>query len=466
MGQYRQFDGEIRLLETKNPLFYRVELWLLNGLRNRNGWKYENLRQHMPKFAGTPLLIAYPGNGRQIGDGHNFRMVPDPETGELVPTFTDADAEHIVGALSEDPGDIRMEQRDGVDWIVGQGKIWKWYARELVGKIERDAEQGRAMSVSIETLVSDSYMEGDTEIETQYEILGTTILGDHVEPAVADARIKALQALRKPFSELKIRAASYEKGDEIKPKNQNKGVKSIVKNLTKQQIRMIETKLPGYTVIHANEAADGTYNIVVASKNGEIMSCALNGVNEEIKPEMLTARTLSATVDDGAEMDVGSVLERMLSAMNAEIKVLTEQNEKLNSDLAAEKQTVADMTASENKRRVNAAKDAANAELEKINSFRSDSEKIAESCIDSVLIAADEGDYTDCCDPKTGEWCGDERARAAVRDLAMQEQMKMDQQRMNSKGKKVYAFEPDFRGNSSDETDSLEQLYHEMVRNG
>lgn len=462
MSEYRQFDGELKLLSQVNPWTFRVELWLLNGKVNRNNWRYENLREHLKGFLDTPILIAYPTKN-QVGDGHNFRMVPDPETGELRPSFMDADAEHIVGRLSERMEDIRMEERDGVEWVVGTGIIWKWYARELVDKITKDAEQGRAMSVSIETLVTESHMEGNVEVETSYEILGTTVLGDHVAPAVADARIKALQALRQPFAELKLRAASWE-AKEDKPEKNEKGVKNLAtkKSMSKQQVKMLESKLAGYTVLSAQEATDGTYRIVAASKSGELFTCSVKSVNDELNTEMLVAHNLTAADAEGYEIDMGAALERMLSAVNAENKVLSEQVEKLNADLAAEKKLNADMAEKERKRRVNAAKEAAKAELAKINSCRPESLKIQEACIDSVLSDADKGEFTECCDPD-GNWNGDQKACAAVRDLAMQEQMRQDQARMNNKGKTVYAFEQGFAANSSEE-DSIEALYNEMVK--
>ena len=463
MATYRQFDGEIRVMEQVNPWTFRVELWLLNGKVNRNGWRYERLREHLRNFLDTPILIAYPTRN-QIGDGHNFRMMPDPKTGEMVPTFTDADAEHIVGRLSEKESDIRLETRDGTEWVVGTGIIWKWYARELVDKIARDAEQGRAMSVSIETLVTESYMEGEIEVETSWEVLGTTILGDHVAPAVADARIKALRALREPFAELKIRAASWEnkQSDETDKPNNNekKGVKNLaIKSMSKAQIKAAESKLPGYTVLSANELDNGTVKIVAAAKNGELFVCSAESVND-LTPEALTAHNMAVTVDE-VEIDLGGALERMLSAVD----VLSGQVEKLNADLAAERKKNEDMVAAEQKRRKNAAKSAAKNELAKINACRPDAEKIDEACINEVLEAAENGDFSECCDPKTGEWCGEAKACAAVRDKAMQEQMKMDAARMNGKGKTVYAFEQGANGGSS-QVSEIEALYNEMTGNG
>lgn len=468
--KYRQLDGELRLMEDKNPLFYRVELWLLNEKDNRNKWRFVNLEKHMRKFAGTPVLTAYVKGGEQVGDGHNFRMVPDPETGDMVPTFTDATAERIVGAINEDAEDMSMKKDgEGVEWIVGIAKIWKWYARELVAKIKEAAKQGRGLPVSIETLVVESYMDGDVEVETEYEILGTTILGDHVAPAVADARIKALQALTPQFEKLKLRAAAYEKA--AKPQTtEEKGVKHMSKNLTKQQMKMLAQKLSDHTLLHAGEAENGTITVLAASKTGEILTCSVGSVADEISAEMLAPRQLSAVVSDGVEIDVGTVLTKMLSAPIAEANVLSDQlrekEEKLNStnaELAAAKQRISDMESAEKKRRVNAAKAAAEAEMKRINAAREESERISEDCINPVLEAAENGEFTDCCDPN-GEWNGAEKACAAVRDRAMQEQMKLDEKRRNAK--KVYAFDDPSIGNrrnNASQDDSLEAAYQKMM---
>ena len=72
--QYRSMVGRMRVLAKESPFLYRVEVWLLNGLTNRNKWRYENLEQHRALFAGTPLLVAYVHGGNKVGDGHNFRM--------------------------------------------------------------------------------------------------------------------------------------------------------------------------------------------------------------------------------------------------------------------------------------------------------------------------------------------------------------------------------------------------------
>ena len=80
----RVSEGKIRLLKQSNEFLFPVELWLLNDGVNRNGWRYENIRENMRKFLGTPVLVAYINGGRTIGDGHNFDSETDAEGNQFV----------------------------------------------------------------------------------------------------------------------------------------------------------------------------------------------------------------------------------------------------------------------------------------------------------------------------------------------------------------------------------------------
>ena len=158
---HREFVGKLKVLDTTNPKVYRVRIKALNSEVNRNGWRYVELQRHLEEFRDIPILTAYVGGGAIVGDGHNYNMRRDPKTGEEYPSFTAPDAERIVGWVPKD-ADIRIENEDGVDWVVLDAGIWRWYSRELVDKIAR---QGSA-DVSIETLVFDEYMDGDVAVET------------------------------------------------------------------------------------------------------------------------------------------------------------------------------------------------------------------------------------------------------------------------------------------------------------
>ena len=102
---YRSFPGKLRVLAQENPFQYRVEVWLLNGEVNRNGWQYKNLSEHRALFVDTPILVAYP-NPDKVGDGHNYKVKRDKRGNEYA-SFMDAKAERIVGWFKSDEDIMR-----------------------------------------------------------------------------------------------------------------------------------------------------------------------------------------------------------------------------------------------------------------------------------------------------------------------------------------------------------------------
>lgn len=417
--ELRTFSGEIKLLERNSRWLYDVELWLLNDAVNRNGWRYEDMEGHKDLFCGTPLLVAYLQNGNVIGDGHNFRMVIDPETGEERASFTDATAERIVGALSENPDDIRTEERDGNTWIVGKGFLWEWYAPELVDKIADAAQQGRGMSVSIETLVTRSREEDGVEVEIDYEILGTTILGDHVQPAVKDARIVAWQARANEFKELKLRAASFNNvsgteddavepmNDEIenKPKSNNKGVRHT---MNKQAIKSLADKFEGYRVVGLSE--DGLRAALVDDHGGAFTYV----FNAEDKGEVISAKITPANVkvcfsfdeENILDVDLADVNEGIVTARhNAEAKA-----DELQGKLDSANGTIEAMRASEHDRRVNAVNGIIDSTLAEINEAVENGDIDMSETADGIRANAEKYAAME----EDGKFCGDTQARARL----------------------------------------------------
>lgn len=176
-----RLSGELRVMQRLNEYEFGVELWLMRSGLNRNNWDYRNMREHYLTFVGQPILCAYVG--RKVGDGHNMREVRDPYTGEKGYTFMDGTAERIVGTLSDDPRDFSIVEEDGNEWIRAKGRLFQFYAPELVEKIVRT---GR-MDVSTETDTKKSHMEGKTEVITDWAGLGVTVLGDDVPPGIPGA---------------------------------------------------------------------------------------------------------------------------------------------------------------------------------------------------------------------------------------------------------------------------------------
>lgn len=428
MPEYRGFTGEIRLLETKNPFLFPIEVWALNDAPNRNGWQFTDMAGNKNQFAGTPLLLAYLYGGKVIGDGHNGRETTDPKTGEPRMSYTAADAERIVGSISDDPADIRTEERDGKTWIVASGTLWAWYAMEAVEKIRRDAEQGRDMSVSIEALVTESHMEGEIEVEDSYQILGTTILGDHVAPAVEGAHISMLSALGDEFKELKLRAASYRKEPD-KPHNntKNKGVKKQM-YLSKQQLKELQARFGAeYVVLSAKQGENGTMVLLMRHSDHVFCTYSIGEKDGTIDSARITECTAQIVVelaeDDMLCTDAAECVEAELCEVSENARNLSAEVERLTGELETANNTVHTMQAQESARRLSAARESAKRALSDFNAARED--EIGEELLNAVNADIEAGLYTNSVN-ENGEWIGDSAVSERVFALCAQEQMKLD----------------------------------------
>lgn len=425
MKNYRSVAGELKILERKGEFIFPVEIWMLNNSVNRNKWKFVNLEKHRPMWAGVPILVAYVRD--KVGDGHNQETKMGKD-GEPYQSFTGATAERIVGAISENPSDIRLEERDGYTWVVGKGLLWKWYAKELVDKISDDARQGRAMSVSIEALVTDCYQEADYEVETEYTPLGVTILGDSVQPAVEDAHIAMLNAMQDEFKELKLRAASYiEPSSENEPqKNTKKGMKNNMR-LSNQQLRELQPMFDGMKLLAAEQRENGCVDVCLMGKENITYMCRLEkderGTDMSARPERLKRMSVKAHwCAEGCEeieADASDMVECAVSAAaETESKLTACQSalEKAQSELAT-------MRANENARRLEAAKAAAKETLDKFNANRDD--KVSEKVLSALNADIDAGKFT-ACEDENHKWNGDKTVTEKVLSACASAVMEMD----------------------------------------
>lgn len=431
-GELRTLSGKLKVLNRSGEYLFPVELWLLNDKTNRNNWRYENVGGSVEKFLGTPILTAYVNGGRTVGDGHNMQDGVD-EDGNPSPSFTGATDERIVGAISEDRGDVRIENVDGVSWVVGVGTIYAWYAKEVVRKLREYAEQGREIPVSIETLVTKSRMEGQVEVEEEYTVLGTTILGDHVTPAVAGARIAALSCMGDEFRALKLRAASYAK-EKTHERSKPMSVYTI------KQCEALQEKFgSGWKVLAATEDENGIH-VALRSDKYDFARYDMANVEDPIIERNYVTCAATVDVGIGTNVDISPVLADLV---------------RLNEELTAAKATIAERDSqiaardtAENKRRVIAAKEIAKRTLAEFNANRED--KIADNAIDEICAAIDCGTYTSMTD-KDGLWCGEKAVADAVYAVCGRKVQEADKAAAD-RAKTVHSYDK-FRSDSSNVDD-------------
>lgn len=394
--KYQSFTGKMRVLAQEEPFLYKVEIFLLNTLVNRNNWQYLNLAEHKDLFVDTPVLVAYTNGGSKVGDGHNFKMKKGKD-GKQYASFTDPTSERIVGWI-RDKEDIRIENVDGTDWIIATAFVWAWYAKELTDMLSEQGSDG--MDVSIETLIEEMHMDGDTEVYDKYVILGTTILGKGVTPAVAGAHIRAL-SLQEGLEELKVRVAAYEDA-----KKHTKTEKRSKRRMNKHQLAELQAKFPDYRVLAASE--DGM-RIALMSKDGRACSYAFAENETTVVPERIRdcSAEISFEMGEGEEPVLLSANELAESFMSETESLSAKLNESEKARQEAEEK-LNGMIEAENKRRIKAAADAARAKFLEFNNGVAADERADETILNEFVAKAESGAYTECMDDQ-GEWNGDER---------------------------------------------------------
>lgn len=492
MEKIRTFTGEMKVMQTANPKLYSVEIMALNSLVNRNNWQYINLQQHLNEFLDIPILTAYVGGGMVIGDGHNFNMKRDPQTGEEYASFTSADAERIVGWIPKDQSNVRLEVIDGTEWVIVKGNLWAFYAKELVDQIAR---QG-SMEVSIETLVTDERKgEDGVDIEEKYLVLGITILGNGVEPAVAGANIKTLSELselRSNMAETIMKAASYvaneenpqeepededseedepdDEGssDEI-PKDNNEGVKKRMTYLSRKELAELGAKFPDYRVLAAMQDENGSIRVCLMAKDASFSTYKMDSREENVVPESVVPdryRRISTKVNfilgedcANAEVDTCDVIDTLTADLTADRDKACASVKDLEEKLNAANERIKAMETAERARRVQAAKDKAHAVLNSLNANRAAKTQFEESLLNSVLADIDAGKYTEKVNAD-GLWVGDAEVERDVSYLCMNAQKEMDKKAAEA-AETTFAFNK-FLGKKGDQPDGIEGLLSEL----
>lgn len=411
-------SGTLKVTQRLNEYEFGVELWVMREDLNRNNWSYKNLDKYYKTFVGQPILVAYVG--RQVGDGHNMAKRRDPETGEEYYSFMDGTAERIVGTLSEDERDFTLVERDGHTWLKAKGRLFEFYAPELVEKIRR---QG-TMEVSAETNVTESHKEGDVDVFTKWTGLGVTILGDRVSPAIPGASIAKLAAMQEEFKSLKLKAASLHTAAEGSGKINKKGLK---RSMNKQMMESVQTKFPNHKLIALSE--DGM-SVGLLDASGNLFSYTFNAEdNGEVMESRIApcaARIVLSAGEVELNADVADVVAYTVSAAkteNGEIKQLSEE-------LNAAREQIRAMQEAESKRRLSVCKATAKATLEAFNANRK--EKLSEDALKDINENIESGVYANSCD-KDGAWLGEKMVRSAVLAVCGEAVMEADRKAAESR---------------------------------
>lgn len=456
MPENMEMLGELKVLQRLSEYEFGVEIAVIRSGKNRNNWSYQNVDRYYKSFLGTPILCAY-RNGvispMDVGDGHNMEVRRDPKTGETYYSFTSGTAERIVGTLSDDENDIWLEEREGQTWVIAKGRIFAFYAKELVDKI---IETG-TMEVSAETEVHEEHTdEQGVSVFTDWTGIGVTILGDGVAPAIPGANIAALAAMQEEFTELKLRAASLRDGGEPAPKTNNlsdKGVNKHMNAFNKTQLAALADKFTGWVVVCAAKDDEGVIHVGLRNASWEFGRYTMNSEAETFAPERVEKIAVCADFGEGLTSDVGDIVE----GINAELRANAATLETTTNQLNDANETIRTLREQENTRRVSDAHNAATATLNAFNANRED--KIDGNVLEAVNADIDNGVYTNSVD-KDGNWIGVAEVEKTVKALCADAVLAQDKAAAE-RSRRSYIWE-NHAANSAQENDGS---LGSMVRN-
>ncbi len=433
-----EMTGTLTVLQRINQYEFAVEIKVMREGINRNRWDYRNLEKYYETFLGQPILCAFVHG--KIGDGHNMKERTNLETGEKYYSFTDATAERIVGALSVDKEDFSIEDIDGEKWLVAKGRLWEFYAPELVEKIIRTGQ----MDVSAETMVEDSYEDGDIEVFTKWTGLGVTILGDDVQPAIPNASIKALELLNEEFAEAKLKAASYEQqeSDQQPQHNSNKtqGEKRMI-ILNPRECSVLQDQFfSAYKVLSAMHDDENNETLIcLMAEDGSTFSYIKADNEETVQPERIKRTSVNSSVSFDGERTLSVDAFEMMRTLSAKVEMLSAEKKDAEERADKAEAELKAMQEAEKNRRKKAAKAAAKSALEKFN--KSAECEVDEKVLEAVNEDIDEGEYDDCMNANN-EWVGDEAAMNAVYAECGKQAQKYNEEKI-AKNSKILVWEKD-----------------------
>ena len=444
----RGYRGELRVLRKLSDYEFGVELWVLRDGPNENNWDFQNLEDNYLTFQGKPILCAYVGS--RIGDGHNMRERRDMRTGKTYQSFTDATAERIVGTLSDDPGDLSLVPKDGHTWIVAKGRLWAFYAPELVEKIVRTGRM--EVSAEIDTKGESLDTDGGVEVYTAWEGLGVTILGDDVPPAVPGAHIAALAAMREEFARVKLRAASLSRGT---PKtNKTTSREGVRKPMNKRDVARLAPKFEGYRIVGLSEDC---MRVALVDKTGAPYTYTFHQedggqvIGTRLTPAKLSVSfafcaeegetQLSADLADIVDFAVGESAEQCKNA------------EELSKELEQAKAAIQKMEEMEHARRLESVKEAVQATLAELaDAAEGDDESMEDEGAEAEKNAEEYAAME-----KDGAFCGDKQARADL--MAAFSEKRVEKMKKAAAAKKnAFAWENLGRGDEGGDAGGIEDM--------
>lgn len=386
----RQLSGKLCTVSQTNKLF-GIEIKAMKAGMCENDWDFtaDCIAKSKETFRGMAILCAYKFG--KIGDGHNFDVGIDPNTGKMERDFRGADCERIVGYIPAD-SNIRYEEQDGEKWLVIPAVLFRFYNTQLVEDIIKKGHKHVSVEVDTPPEWVEQLSDGKERIH-QFDALGITILGDDVAPAITGAELRALSQSDK-FKELSLKAASYIKG-ESQREQINKGVIKRMFNKA-DMLKKLQADFPDYSVLNVSD--DGMAVALLKEGRLEIRSLE-KGVESSVVP-VIRAFAVVETLEKSAngkcereyELELCDLVSVCTKGLAEKCETLTKELEKSQSLTGKLQKEVEDFRALEEKRRKEEIVSALTAARKKENGDSPDT-KVLEADYNAMLEKAEKGEY-------------------------------------------------------------------------
>lgn len=172
-----------------NPNFHPVKLRIMSSGKNWNGSDFaiDSLALAKDTVSYSPILanVVEREDGELDANGHDVDMEIKMDYKGNV-SFKETYVERAVGVFINDSSEVKYDEENDVNYLEAYGYIWKTYS-DIYEILKRD--EVKDVSVEIEVVQGAFREDGYYQID-KFNVLGCTILGNGMQPAIDNSRIE------------------------------------------------------------------------------------------------------------------------------------------------------------------------------------------------------------------------------------------------------------------------------------
>lgn len=301
--------------EQENSNLTKVEIMVQHDGLNKNNsiFKLENIKKAEHTLKNIPILGYIKKDAGDIDfDHHNMetKLIETSDGYELKIEYL----ESPVGVIPSDTK-ITYEEIDGRTYLVCYGYIWSNYCSDAIEIINKSEQKKVSMEISIDSysITDDGYI----DIE-DYQFLGITILGDHIESGMHDTvmtKYSACADYKEALADIYKEIYSLERKED----NMEEVKEEVV--VEAQQEPEVEEVIEHEEIKEEVVESTETEEVVEEVETTEEVE-----VIEEVKEESETLDVFAELLEEvpGTLKEVADMITEKFSIINEELRVLRE----------------------------------------------------------------------------------------------------------------------------------------------